>query len=390
MNKDQACTRIHLNNAGASIPTARVLDSVMHHLLREVEIGGYEAAVENSQLTQSFYANAAKLINCAPEEIAFTDSATRAWNTFLYSIPFKAGDKIITTDLEFGSNVVSLQHITELHDLELVVVDTSSGSSSVSQKISALLDDRVKLIAVTHVPAHCGSVQDVQAIGEVAKGHSCLYMIDACQSVGQMNLDVKAFHCDALVATGRKWLRGPRGTGFLFVANNVAPQLDTVAVDLANTDWVYDARPGASRLEISKTAKRFEIWERNIAGQIGLATAIQHFLELDQSAAFSHVSKLREEIVSTVKNITQLDLYPETNPQSGTVTFSSDTVDLDKLKQKLMEKNINVSVMHDWDAPWDYSKKQLKALMRVSPHYFNTIEEIRAFSQALPEAVAGL
>lgn len=375
----------HLNNAGAALPNERTLAAQIDYLVLESKIGGYEAATAKKDIAQAFYENVSQLLRCGLDEVAFVDSATRAWNTFLYSIPFSEGDKIITTSLEFGSNVVSLQDVSNRYNLDLIVVETNGDGEQLCSDITDELDEQVRLVAITHAPAHCGTVQDVGAIGRLLSTHKALYLVDACQTVGQFDLDVTAIGCDALVATGRKWLRGPRGTGFLYVSNNVAPCLNSVSIDLANTDWIGGAE--GAKIEIAETAKKFEIWERSIAGQIGLSQAVKYYNELDKKGAIDHMARLRSLLRSSLATMPSITLYHGANCGSNVVTFYHKETTAADIKTEMEAHNVNISVIHDWDAPWDFEQKKLPPMVRVSPHYYNTVEEIESFVEKLERLV---
>lgn len=377
--------RVHLNNAGAALLNERVYSAQVDHLNLEKNIGGYEAAAKNLDLAKAFYDNVSQLINCGPEEVAFVDSATRGWNTFLYSIPFKNGEKIITTSLEFGSNVVSLQNVAERFNLELVVIETNGDGEELTSAIKKKMDDNVRLVAITHAPAHCGTVQDIVKVGDLLKSYDTYYLVDACQTAGQLILNVDEINCDALVATGRKWLRGPRGTGFLYVSNNISQQLNSVSIDLANTDWISVVNGGASKIKISDYAKKFEIWERSISGQIGLSAAILYFNDMNTDKSSYHMVELRKYLSTLLDNLPKIHMYRGDNYKSNVLTFYHTDISASQIKQGLEKNGINVSVIHDWDAPWDFELKNLPPLVRVSPHYYNSFEDLESFITVLKE-----
>ena len=368
--------RIHLNNAGASIVSKETLRVQIDYLRKENSIGGYEAAAEEVDAISNFYPTVAKLLNCDKSEIAFVDSATRAWNSIVYSVPFEKGDTIITTLQEFGSNVVSLTHLSELYGLNLIVLNLDKKGQIDISDLENNLSSNVKLVAVSHAPAHSGNVLNVEEIGIATENHNCLFLVDACQTVGQMSIDVEKIKCDALISTGRKWLRGPRGTGFMYVSKRVSKNLNSVCVDLANTDWLSTPK-GGSDIEIYKTAKRFEIWERSYAGQLALTNAIKEFLMLDVTKEVHDVIvSYKNLITASIRKNPNLTLYQEGNPLSGVVTFYCEQQSASDIKDHFGRNSINVSVIHDWDAPWDFAKQKLPPLVRISPHYTNSHQDI--------------
>lgn len=371
--------RIHLNNAGASLVSDTTLDEMVKHLRLEQEIGGYEAAAERSADLEEFYPTIASLLGVEKENVAFSDSATRAWNTVIFSMKFNKGDRILTTSTEFGSNVVSLQSVAEQSGAELIVLDVQENGSIDMNELRTYIDERLKLVAVSHAPAHCGSVINAEEIGVCLKDTDAFYLLDACQTLGQFDVDVSKIGCDALVGTGRKWLRGPRGTGFVFASNRLLSDLVSVSIDLANADWLPEAKEG-SQIAYFGGAKKLQTWERSLAAQLGLANAVQEFLKLNKGGDITkRIAELRGRVCDAIDHNSDFELYPDGNTRSGVVTFHSKTREAGEIKDVYARAQINVSLMNDWDAPWDFQAKSLPTLVRVSPHYLNTDAEISEF-----------
>ena len=207
----------HLNNAGAALSPEPVLDAVIEHLRREATIGGYEAAAERADRSEHTYDAVAALIGARRDEIAIVENATRAWDMAFYSLRLGAGDRILTTNAEYASNYIPMRQVADRTGAAVVVVpDDEHGQVDVA-RLATMLDERVKLVSLVHVPSQGGLVQPAAAVGAVCRASGVPLLLDACQSVGQMPVDVEAIGCDMLSATGRKFLRGPRGTGFLYV-----------------------------------------------------------------------------------------------------------------------------------------------------------------------------
>lgn len=371
--------RIHLNNAGASLVSDATLDAMIDYLRLEQQIGGYEAAAERSSDLEEFYASVGALLGVGKENIAFSDSATRAWNTVIFSMNFNEGERIITTSTEFGSNAVSLQSVVEQSGAELVVLGVREDGLLDADELKAHIDDRLKLVAISHAPAHCGSVINAEEIGACLRDTDAFYLLDACQTLGQFDVDVNQIGCDALVGTGRKWLRGPRGTGFAYASDRLLSQLNSVAIDLANADWLSEAREG-SQIAYLGGAKKLQTWERSLAAQLGLTKAVQEFLQQRESGnRIEKISEHRVRLQESIDENPDLELYPGGNTKSGIVTFYSKTREASEIKNAYAQAKINVSLMNDWDAPWDFQSKNLPTLVRVSAHYFNTDSEIAEF-----------
>ena len=375
---------VHLNNAGASPVSARTLATMTEYLELEREMGGYEAAAAKAGDLSRFYDVAAAAVGAHADTIAFVDSATRGLNTIIRSARFEAGDNIVTSVLEFGSNAVCLQHVSELRGVELRILPVKENGHIDPIDLARALDDRTKLAVFSHAPAHCGTVLNAEEIGAVVKGTPALFVLDACQTLGQFALDVEKLRCDVLVATGRKWLRGPRGTGFIYVRPAVLEAFDSVSLDLANADLLKHESEG-SFLSVAKTARRFQTWERSFAGQLGLTNALSEFLERPRDTNEIRIKQLRDMVTAAILSNPRLKLYPGGNDRSGVVTFYHAERPADDLKHVLLTGGVNVSTMHDWDAPWDFWRLELPPLIRVSAHYTNSDQDIDRFAEICGE-----
>jgi selenocysteine lyase/cysteine desulfurase len=374
-------TLAHFNNAGSSLMPAPVRQAVVDHLDLECRIGGYEAAAAAADLHDGFYASAAKLIGAQAEEIAFVDNATRAWDMAFYSLPFGPGDRILTAQAEYAANVIAFLQIAKRCGAVVEVIpNDASGAVDVSA-LEKMMDGRVKLIAITHVPTNGGLVNPAAAIGAVAKQHGVPYLLDACQSVGQMPVDVTAIGCTMLSATGRKYLRGPRGTGFLYVRKDWADRLEPPTIDLHAASWV-----ARDRYELAPGARRFEVWERNVADLIGLKTAIDYALEVGVAPAYARIRTLATAMrqkLAAIPGVTVTDLGPE---PCGIVTFTKAGRDPDAVKAALQAQAVNVSVTRVSSTRYDMEARGLSAMVRASAHYFNDEGDIERLIAAVAAA----
>jgi cysteine desulfurase/selenocysteine lyase len=363
---------VHFNNAGASLMPKPVLQAVIEHLSLEAEIGGYEAAETALDRTQRAYDSIAKLINARRQEIAIVENATRAWDMAFYAIPFRQGDRILTSMSEYASNFIAyLQVARKTGAVVEVVPSDESGQLSVSY-LKDLLDKRVKLISLTHVPTNGGLINPAIEVGDIAKEFNCLYLLDACQSIGQMPVDVGRIGCHMLAATGRKFLRGPRGTGFLYVQSDLIKELEPPFLDLHAARWTH-----SDDYQILEDARRFENWEYYVAGKVGLAAAVDYAMEWGLDAIWERISWLADYLRESLMLLPGVQVRDLGSNRCAIVSFTAEGIHPETIRMELKNKRINVSVSPAEYTLLDMKDRQLsEGLVRASVHYFNTTKEI--------------
>lgn len=365
---------MHFNNAGASLPPQAVLDATIAHWQLEARIGGYEAAEQEEQALRHTYEAAASLIGCSPTEIALVESATRAWDLAFYALPFCPGERILTSTAEYASNYIAyLQVASKLGVTVEAIPNDASGQLSL-QALRQLLDERVRLIAITHVPTSGGLVNPAAAVGKLAREHGILYLLDACQSVGQMPIDVQALGCDLLSGTGRKYLRAPRGTGFLYVRRAILDQLEPPMLDMRAATWT-----APDRYELHAGMERFESFECNVAARIGLGVAIDYALGWGLDPIWKRVRDLAYTLRTRLSPIPGVVVHDRGVTQCGIVTFTLEGREPAWIKQILARQGINVTVSERKSTLLDLSERGLTALVRASVHYYNAEEEVERF-----------
>jgi cysteine desulfurase / selenocysteine lyase len=363
--------RVHLNNAGASLMPRQVVEAVEAHFRREAEIGGYEAKDEAGSRIEAVYDSVARLVGSERDEVALLENATRAWEAVFYSLRLRPGDRILTCRAEYGSNFIAYLQAARRHQVEIAVApDDEHGQLDVAA-LRDLIDERVKLIGITHVPTSGGLVNPAAAVGSVARAAGVPFLLDACQSVGQMPVDVDAIGCDFLSATGRKFLRGPRGTGFLYVRRSSLDLLEPWVLEVRSADWID---PGAYR--VKDGAQRFETWEMNYAAQLGLGAAVDYALEQSPDAIWERVRRLAELLRRELAGLPGVVVHDLGRTKCGIVTFSVRALAAVEVAAALADDRINVSVSLPKDTLLDFNARGLPEIVRASVHYFNTEQEV--------------
>jgi cysteine desulfurase / selenocysteine lyase len=368
----------HLNNAGASLPPAVVLQSTFGHLEREARHGGYEAAAAFAEAMDRVYTSIGALVGADGAQIALTENATRAWDMAFYSIPFRPGDRILTGVSEYASNYLAFLQMRAAKGVEIVVIPDDPCGDIDLQALDSEIDERTRLVAITHVPTNGGVTSPVQDIGAIAKRHGAFFLVDACQSAGQLPIDVNEIGCDFLSATGRKYLRGPRGTGFLYARAETTAGLHPPFIDLHAATWTatdaYELRPGA---------RRFESWERNVAGYLGLGAAVDYALAAGVDRIEERVCALAARLRTALSELSGVTVRDKGRRLSGIVTFSHDRLSADQITGRLRERGINTWICRSPATRLDHERRALPDLVRASVHYFNTHNEIDLLARAL-------
>jgi selenocysteine lyase/cysteine desulfurase len=373
------CERvIHFNNAGASLAPRPVLEATVGHLELEARIGGYEAAELRQQAVERVYDAAAALLGCRRDEIAIVENATRAWDMAFYSLPLESGDRILTSMAEYASNYIAFLQVARRTGARVEAVPNDGSGQLSVDALREMLDERVKLVAVTHVPTNGGLVNPAGAIGALTREARIPFLLDACQSAGQIPLDVRKLGCDMLSATGRKYLRGPRGTGLLYVRRGLLERLEPPFLDLHAADWT-----AAGRYEVRPDARRFENWESYVAGKIGLAVAIDYALGWGLEEIRARVLALAEAMrarLAELPGVTIRDLGVE---RCGIVSFTLDGRAPGEIRARLAERHINVHTSPRRHTRLDMEARGLSDLVRASVHYYNSEDEVERFCAEL-------
>lgn len=361
----------YLHNAGAALMPDPVIHAMKGYIDLEAAIGGYAAADHETVRLEGVYDSVARLLNATPGEIALTENATVAWQMAFYAMRFVAGDRILTSQSEYGANYVAFLQMALRTGVIVEVIPNDESGATDPAALARMIDDRVKLIAITWVPTNGGLVNPAAGIGALAKKAAIPFLLDACQAVGQMPVDVQALGCTMLSGTGRKFLRGPRGTGFLYVRKDVLPDLEPPMIDHYSAPWA-----ARDRYELRPDARRFETWENNYAARMGLGVAVDYALALGLDDIAERCRSLSGQLRDGLRRIGGVTILDLGRDPSAIVSFTIDGVHASDAVAAASAESITIGVSNPSSTRLDAEARSLPPLVRASPHYYNTEHEI--------------
>jgi cysteine desulfurase len=373
-----AAGQIFLDSAGSSLPPAPVLDTVVGHLRREAQIGGYRAAQERAEDLGRIKVSLGALLGAPPHAVALADSASRAWTQVFYAVPLQPGEKILLSGVEYASNAIAALHRARTCGAVVEVVPSDPAGQLDLDALAGLLDERVRLVSLVHVPTNSGLVNPVRKVIELAHAHGAFVLLDACQSIGQLRVDVGELGVDALSGTGRKWLRGPRGTGFLYVRPDLIGSLEPPVLDLHSAAWC-----SKDSYTLHEDATRFELWERDVAAHLGLGAAVDYLLDLGIDEVRNAVTSRAEQLRSALGEIPEVRIRDLGRQRCGIVSFTVDGVESATVRDALADQGITVTVSLMASTLLDMQARGLTSVVRASPHYFVRPEQIDSAAAAI-------
>jgi cysteine desulfurase / selenocysteine lyase len=372
---------VYFDNAGAALMPIPVVEAMKRHIDLETEIGGYAAAELESGRLGSVYGSVARLVNAAPDEIALTENATVAWQMAFYALRFQEGDRILTVEAEYAANYVAYLQIAKRTGATIEVVPSDDSGEIDVGALERMLDERVKLIAMTWIPTNGGLVNPAAAVGKIARARGIPYLLDACQAVGQIAVDVDAIGCDMLSATGRKFLRGPRGTGFLYVRRAMLDRLEPPMIDHFGAPWV-----SRDEYRLRDDARRFETWENNYAARLGLGVAVDYALDVGLGPIEERCRLLADRLRAGLAAIRGIEIRDLGRAPAAIVSFTVEGHEAGAVVSDAAAAGITIGVSNPSSTRLDAEARSLPPIVRASPHYYNTEAEI----DRLIEQLSGL
>jgi selenocysteine lyase/cysteine desulfurase len=374
--------RVHLNNAGSAFCPTPVIEAVRGHLELEQELGGYEAADAAAPRIRAAYDDVARLIGAAPRNIALVENATVAFAQAVSALDFRSGDVIVTTRNDYISNQLLFLSLQQRLGVDVRrAAELPSGGVDPDSLREEARHPRCKLVSVTWIPTNSGLMQPVEAIGSICAELDVPYVVDACQAVGQLPVDVRRLRCDFLSATSRKFLRGPRGAGFLFVSDRVLERgAAPLYIDMRGASW--DA---GDRFGLVPDARRFENWEFAIALVLGLGAAAAYALGVGMELISERALRLAALTRERVGGIPGIRILDRGERLAAIVTAEVAGRHANDVAAALRARGINTHTALREFAVLDMTAKGAESAVRISPHYYNTADEIGRLVEGLEE-----
>lgn len=376
---------VHLNTAGAALPAPGVLVAMAGHLALEERLGPYEAEQRRTEeLTGAVYARLAELLGAGADEIALFSSGTDAWCRTVCQLRIPRGSRIWATRYEYAGNLIALQRVARASGCTLEVIPCLPDGDLDLEWIRASLDERVALVSVVHMPSGAGVVLPVELVGALlaAAGSSAVYIVDACQTAGQLPLDVRAIGAHALTGAGRKFLRGPRGSGFAYLRADLQDRIDPWWYDL----HVAQARSLDEHRVTDRTACRFETAERSNAVVLGLLAAVEYTLSGPGGPAAEVMAALLEAVI-TIPGIRLLAPRPV---PAAIVSFVHESCAAERIVAGLAADGITGWVAHGEHTPLYLAADGISEFVRISVHHYTTMADIELFRRSLRRATMGI
>lgn len=371
----------HFNNAGAALMPAVVVSAMQSYSEFESLHGGYEAADLKKESIEGFYHAMARLLGTQARNVAITSSATNSFARAVSALPLKPGDSILIAQEDYISNQITFLSLRDRMGVRLLRARSHPDGGVDVADMERLMDEHhPSLVSLSHIPTNTGLIQPAEEIGALCRARSIPYLLDACQSAGQLPLDINALHCDFLTGTFRKFLRGPRGAGFLFVSDRILEKpWGPLYPDMRSADWTTK-----DSYRFRSDARRFEDWELPYALVLGARASLEYAWGLGLENIALRNAELGRMVRKELSAL-GLTLLDRGDRQSSIITVKIDGWEPGDLLQTLRSKNINASIASRSSAIPDFDSKGVMWVLRISPHYYNTIEEIGTLAEALRE-----
>lgn len=361
-----ATSGTHLAAAGSSLPSSRTLEAVRSYIDLEASIGGYDAADAVMDLVQTTRVQLETLINAPSGSVALTSSDTVGFAKSMWGLAlggqFPKNSAFLVDHYLYASHKYVICEVAKFCEANVLISPTRQLEADWVQ--SQLSRGNVRAVLCTHVASHRGYVTPLSSIGQLCRESESLHIVDGCQSFGQIPIDVEASSIDIFTATGRKWLRAPRGTGFVF----------------ARPDLISLMRPPyqEGRLELApENPQRLENFEVSWAARVGMHFALNDLHTYTQERVSRQIIAMTDYLQHRLRELKNLDVQEAPDqPKCGITTFLHSSVGSEELKAQAAAIGVRFTVAPPDSAPLD--SDVLRAPVRVSPHIYNNTDDIDA------------
>lgn len=376
---------IHFNHSGAGLPSPQTVQAIIDQLRLEAEMGPMEASHLVAEKKAETYELAARLLNCSPQQIAFGTGHGQLFGDIVSAIPLEAADEILVSRQEWMGNIACLQNAANLTGATVKMMASDDTTAVDVDALRSALSADVRIVALTWIGASSTLVNPAAAIGRVLRetGSSAFFIIDASQAIGQIPIDVQELGCDALTACGRKFLRGPRGTGLAYISPRLAAKAVLRKID--NFTVVWDSKNCTS---LTGSARAFEIGEESVALRLGLGKAMEQALENGIANIQSELGRKSTRLRHALASVTGVRVMDLGNHKSASVTFTVDGLTCASVKQNLAGQNIAIGMNGREYTPFDLDIRGISELLRASVHLSTTDNEIESLVEAIRQILS--
>lgn len=369
---------INFNNAGSSRPYSEVNKEIRDFLKVEYFMGGYYAVEKYKKKLEKFYYNLSKLINCKVAEISFLSSTTQAWNLFFNSIQISKKENIVIFENEYGSNLIYYKK----QKLNVRIVKINEDGKICLKDLLKKINKNTKIISLCHIASQCGDKIEAAKIFNFVRNLNpdIICVLDACQSIGQIKVDVKEINCDVLVGSGRKYLRGPRGTGFIYINEKIREKVKPMILDLKNTECYQEI------IKIKK-ANIFENFEYSPALQIGLGKAIERINSSGINQIELQIRQKSQYLRKKLDYFSKITFFENFNTLTGINTLKIEGLSSLRIYNYLLSKRILTSISTSATSLLYFNKKKIKDVLRISIHHYNSLYQINYLIKCLIDLI---
>ncbi len=373
----------YLNHAACGLLPDAALHAMHGYALREQALGAYGAARQVQAEIEQLYQGIAATIHAQPQDIALTQGNSDGWSLVVSAMDWSGGGRILAPRSEWGGNLGILMQLSAQCGVQVEEIPSDADGAVDLEALETLLRTPASLVVLTWMPANSPLVQPAEAVGALCAQAGVPLLVDAAQAVGQWPVDVRQLQCAALTAPGRKWLRGPRGTGFVYVHPDFLPRLRPLTADHFSRPWqtgnTWTYRADARRLEQS---------EASVALRLGLGAALAAWNALGMERIHGEIQKRADWLRDGLDCLPGIRAHRSgRHASSGIVTLECSRHDAAALHRGLQERGVEAALSPVAFTPWDMQARGLSAVLRLSAGHDTAWGSLQYCLDALAEVL---